>query len=77
MPEPRRIMHPNAVSSFTRGEKTKHPNMYLPHEIVHMDDKYHKDTRSYNAYKRKTKKAHGKIGGTRRRGRKTRSTRRR
>jgi hypothetical protein len=71
MPDPRRITHPNAVSSFTRGEKKKHPNMYLPHEIVHMDEKYHKDTRKYNAYKRKTKKAAKKTGGRR----KTRSNR--
>ena len=59
-------MHPSAVSSFTRGEFAKHPNMNLPHEIVHMDEKYHKDTRKYNAYKRKTK-AHGKTGGRRHR----------
>jgi hypothetical protein len=70
MSHPRRIMHPSAVSSFTRGEFAKHPNMNLPHEIVHMDEKYHKDTRKYNAYKRSMKKAAKKTAG--RRPRKTR-----
>ena len=73
MSHPRRIMHPSAVSSFTRKQFKDHPNMNLPHEIVHMDEKYHKDTRAYNAWKRKTQKAKG----GKRRGRKSRSTRRR
>jgi hypothetical protein len=80
MPHSRRPQYPNAVSSFTRAEKLD-TNMHLPHEIVHMDEKYHRDTRKYNAWKRKTKKAAKeaakKEGGTRRRHRRHRSTRRR
>jgi len=82
--QPRRLQHPHAVSTFTRGEKKKHPDMYLPHEFGHMDEKFHKDTRKYNAWKRKTKKAAKeaakaakKEGGTRRHHRRHRSTRRR
>lgn len=67
----RRPAHPHAVSSFTRGER-KDTNMH-PEGHVHMDEKYHQDTRAYNAYKRKTKK--GKTGGRRRHG--SRHTRRR
>jgi len=52
-------MHPHAVSSFTRGEKNKHPNMY-PEGPVHMDDTYHKATRRYNKWKRSTKKTGGR-----------------
>jgi hypothetical protein len=82
--QPRRLKYPDAVSTFTRGEKNKHRNMYLPHEFGHMDEKFHKDTRAYNVWKRKTKKAARdaakaakKEGGTRRRHRKHRYTRRR
>ena len=75
--QPRRLQHPDAVSTFTRGEKKKYPNMYLPHEFGHMDEKFHKDTRKYNAWKRKTRKAAKGEGGTRRRHRRHRSTRRR
>uniref|UniRef100_A0A6C0ELK2 Uncharacterized protein n=1 Tax=viral metagenome TaxID=1070528 RepID=A0A6C0ELK2_9ZZZZ len=59
MSDPRRIMHPHAVSSFTRRERKNHPNMY-PEGHVHMDDKYHKDTRTYNKWKRSTKKTGGR-----------------
>ena len=74
-PDPRRLKHGDAVSTRTRGEKMKHPNMY-PEGHVHMDDAYHKATRKYNAWKRATKKAARGTGG-RRRYRKHRSTRRR
>jgi hypothetical protein len=74
----RRPAHPHAVSSFTRKQRKDYPNMH-PEGHVYMDEKYHKDTRKYNASKKKVaayKKAHGITGG-RRRGRKSRSTRRR
>jgi hypothetical protein len=70
----------------TRGNLRQFPNATYGYQHVHMDKKYFKDERAFNAYKAKKKqhdkdmaaynKAHGKTGGRRRR-RGSRYTRRR
>ena len=70
--EGQRYMH-QGPAGHTRRQHKLFPGQAWPGH-VHMDEKFHKDMRKYNAYKSKTKK--GKTGGRRlRRG--TRSTRRR
>ena len=68
MPDSRRPKHPQAVSSFTRkqrADKNMHPE---PHYAL---------PDNFESQKRKYKGSLKKTGGTRRRGRKHRSTRRR
>ena len=82
---PTRLRH-SGPAAFTRSQRKKHPNMH-PEGHVQMQDHYesmlkkHKrDTEKYNKYLAEYdawKKANGKAGGTRRRHRKHRSTRRR
>jgi hypothetical protein len=71
---PTRLRH-SGPAAHTRHQKRKYPNMH-PEPYYHMTDATHRAIRKYNADVRKTKKAaKGKTGG-RRRGRKSRSTRR-
>jgi hypothetical protein len=66
---PTRLRH-SGPAAFTRSQRKDYPNMH-PEGHVHMDEKFHKDTRKYRTYHRNLKKG---TGGRRR---KSRSTRRR
>ena len=68
---PQHFVDPRTPAGNTRSQG----NDGWGKQHVHMDDAYHRATRKYNAYKRKTRKAAKAaqgVGGRRRRGRYTR-----
>ena len=72
MSDSRRPQHPHAVSSFTRKQR-KNTNMH-PEPHYALPDNFESQKRKYKGSLKRVAK---KTGGTRRRGRKHRSTHRR